>query len=71
MKCPFCNHEISDGAKFCPDCGKALPHDRPFENDKPENPADSCSEENASDVKSSAGVSVNFQKTIDFYTVMC
>ena len=62
MKCPFCNYEISDGAKFCPDCGKALPHDRPSENDKPENPADSCSEENASDVKSSAGVSVNFQK---------
>ena len=28
MKCPFCKSEINDNSRFCPNCGKNLPHNR-------------------------------------------
>lgn len=30
IKCPECNHEISDKAKMCPNCGYELPKNEPI-----------------------------------------
>ena len=28
-QCPYCGNELSDDAKFCVECGKALPEEAP------------------------------------------
>ena len=68
MKCPFCQKEINDSSKFCPECGKKLQSDTISENSKLQNTEVSDDKEPASGLKSAAETAGNFQKDADFET---
>lgn len=68
MKCPFCQKEINDSSKFCPECGKKLQSDTISENSRLQNTEVSDDKEPASGLKSAAETAGNFQKDADFET---